>query len=144
MNDQLQTVEKTMTIIGELKTSCKIEPSDSGDPLTYAGVVDSDLIKEISPMAEKYFGVVYNPAGKSNFFGNLTDDFSKAIGGIRKEQTVFRKNISKNLDLYCAFWPWASKPSLTTVRIGAVCSQEEMGKEISSIMEKEIKGKSAQ
>ena len=50
MNDQLQTVEKTMTIIGELKTSCKIEPSDSGDPLTYAGIIlgTQYLIKEFS------------------------------------------------------------------------------------------------
>jgi len=137
MNEQLQTIEETMALIGELKAAYKIKASDSGDPLLYAGIVDSDLIGHITPMVEKYFGEPFNHAGKSTFFVNLTDAFSKAIGGIRKEQTVFRKKVSKSIYLYCAFWPWGSNPTKTTVRIGALCSQEEMAKEILSLMQKE-------
>jgi hypothetical protein len=118
MDDELQIIEKTMALLGELKAAHEIKTSDSGDPLLFVGVVKADVIEQITPLVEKYFGEAYKPAGKSAFFKNILDSFSKSIGGIRKEQTVFRKNVSQSLDMYCAFWPWGENPVNTTVRIG--------------------------
>ena len=137
MKDQLQAVEDTMALIGELKAAYEVKPSDSGDPLLYTGVVGTDVIEQITPTVEKYFGRPFKPAGQSALLKNLLDGFSKAIGGMRKEQTVFRKNVSKSLDLYCAFWPWGSNPVKTTVRIGVLTSGAEgIEKGIYSIMDK--------
>jgi hypothetical protein len=137
MKDQLQVVEETMALIGELKAAYEIKLSDSGDPLVFTGVVGADVIQQITPTVEKYFGVPFKPAGQSALLKNVMDGFSKAIGGMRKEQTVFRKNVSKSLDLYCAFWPWGSNPVNTTVRIGVLTSGSEgLEKGIYSIMKK--------
>ena len=137
MKDQLQVVEDTMALLGELKATCEIKPSDSSDPLLFTGVIGADLIGQITPTVEKYFGGPYKPSGQSALLKNLLDGFSKAIGGMRKDQTVFRKNVSKSLDLYCAFWPWGSNPEKITVRIGVLISgSEEIEKDISSIMNK--------
>ncbi|MBT3178869.1 hypothetical protein [Desulfobacula sp.] len=137
MKDQLKTIEEAMSLIGELKTTFEIKPPDSKDPLLYTGVVEADVIEQITPIVEKYYGRPFKPAGKSALLKNLTDGFSKAIGGMRKDQTVFRKDISKSLYLYCAFWPWGSNPVNTTVRIGVLTTgSEEPGKEIYSIMGK--------
>ena len=137
MKGQLQTVEETMALIGELKAVYEIKPEDSGDSLLFTGVVESDLIEQITPTVEKYFGGPFKPNGQSALLKNLMDGFSKAIGGMRKEQTVFRKNVSKSLDLYCAFWPWGSNPVKTTVRIGVLTSGSEgIEKGLYSIMDK--------
>ena len=137
MKDHLQIVEKTMDLIGELKTTYEIKPPDSKDPLLYTGVVEADVIAQITPIVEKYFGSPFKPAGQSALFKNLMDGFSKTIGGMRKEQTVFRKDISKSLYLYCAFWPWGSNPVNTTIRIGILTTgKEEIEKEIYDIMGK--------
>jgi hypothetical protein len=137
MKSQLQTVEETMALIGELKTTYEIEPSNSGDPLLFTGVFEAEVIKQITPTVEKYFGRPFKAAGQSAFLNNLMDRFSKAIGGMRKEQTVFRKHVSESLDLYCAFWPWRSNPARTTVRIGVLPSGSgEIEKGIYSVMDK--------
>ena len=99
METHTDTIKQTLSVIGELKSNFEIEPADSGNPLIFAGIVNSDIVQDIIPVAEKYFGQVYKPAGKSTFMTNLTDKFAKAIGGIRKEQTVFRKTVSQSLDL---------------------------------------------
>lgn len=125
MENQQQLVAKTLGLIRELKDNYPIVTSDSGDPLLYTGVAGSDIIKLISPTVEKYFGQPYKPAGKSSLLKNMTDSFSKAIGGMRKEQTVYRKSVSASVHLYCAFWPWGSNPVKTTVRVGLVSSSDE-------------------
>ena len=134
MDTHIDTIKETLSVIRELKSGFDLEPSDSRDPLVFAGVVDSDIIEEITPLVEKYFGRAYKPAGKSAFLINMTDRFAKAIGGIRKEQTVFRKNVTPTLDLYCAFWPWGSNPVRTTVRIGVLGDTQGMENEIGSLM----------
>ena len=134
MDNHIDTIKETLSVIRELKSGFKLEPSDSRDPLVFAGVVDSGIIQEITPLVEKYFGRAYKPAGKSAFICNLTDRFAKEIGGFRKEQTVFRKNITPTLDLYCAFWPWGSNPVRTTVRIGVLGDTQGLENKIGSLM----------
>ncbi len=136
MEENVSVIEQTMPLIGELKSFFEIKPMDSDDPLLFAGVVLSDIILDISPVVEKYFGGPFKAAGKSAFLKNYFDGFTRSIGGMRTEQTVFRKQVSKGLDLYCAFWPWGSNPVKTTVRVGVLCDSEELGNQVSPIMGK--------
>lgn len=137
MSDYLQVVDETLALIKELNAEYEITSADAGDPLLYSGVVGSDVIAEITPTVEKYFGRAFKPAGQGAFLKNIIDGFTKDIGGIRKEQTVFRKQVSASLNLYCAFWPWGSDPIKTTVRIGVLCDLDEASeKDISVILKK--------
>jgi len=138
MDTYLETVDSTLSVISELMSGFDIKPSDSRDPLVFAGVVQSDMLDEITTVVESYFGKAYKPAGKSAFFRNYTDQFVRDIGGIRKEQTVFRKAITDTLDCYCAFWPWGSDPVNTTVRIGVLCDCGEIGTLIYPLIMKNV------
>ena len=124
-------------LIGELHSGFGIRIDGEGcGPLLFAGTVASDAVEKLSAQVEQRFGKPYKPAGQGAFFKNYFDGFVKAAGGIRKEQTLYRKDISPTLTLYCALWPWGSNPIKTTVRIGLLCgsSAEEHA------MEKALRG----
>lgn len=137
MSDQLHKVEETMGLIAELKESFGIQPSKNDDPLLYTSVVQGNVVQQISPVVEEYFGKPYKKAGQSAFMKNLTDEFAKTLGGMRKEQTFFRKDVSEAVQLYCAFWPWGTDPEKTTVRIGILTDgNDEFDHEAKEIMKK--------
>ena len=98
---------------------------DCEGDLLYGGVAETDLIAKITPLVENYFGKPYKAAGEGAFFKNLFDGFVKQVGGIRKDQTLYRLDLSDTAKLYCAFWPWGSNPIKTTVRIGLFSTDEE-------------------
>ncbi|RCK81386.1 MAG: hypothetical protein OZSIB_2255 [Candidatus Ozemobacter sibiricus] len=126
MNDKINAIREVLRVIPELKTrfGVKRNPQEN-DPLLFVGVTDSAAIKEIAPLVETFFGKPYKPPGETAFLMNLFDHFVKEVGGVRREQTLFRKEISKGLNLFCAFWPWASDPTKTSVRIGLLCAEED-------------------
>ncbi|HNX74612.1 MAG TPA: hypothetical protein PLM07_20260 [Candidatus Rifleibacterium sp.] len=122
MNKHLPEIRKTLELIDIIESKYKIKPNhDVDDPLLYCGVADSNLIQQLSEEVEKFFGKAYKPAGEGAFFKNFFDRFIREVGGARKDQTLFRKEISESVVMYCAFWPWGSNPIKTSVRIGLVC-----------------------
>jgi hypothetical protein len=122
MEKQLQDVRETLKLINIIETKYRIKPNnDVDDPLLYCGVADSNIIDQLAMDVEKYFGKPYKPAGEGAFFKNFFDRFMREVGGARKEQTLFRREISDQAVMYCAFWPWGSNPIKTSVRIGLLC-----------------------
>ena len=100
----------------------------------YCGVAKSNLISEITPIVEEYFGKPYKTAGNSAFFMNMFDKFIKKVGGIRSEQTLYRKDITDKVILYCAFWPWGTEPIKTSVRIGLICYDKKEEEELTGYL----------
>jgi hypothetical protein len=121
MKEKLEKIRSCLQLIETLEDKYGIEPGDSDDPLFYTGVAESNIIKDLSPDVEKHFGKAYKPAGEGAFFKNFFDKFVKEVGGARKEQTLFRKDIDDQTILYCAFWPWGTDPVRTSIRIGLLC-----------------------
>lgn len=122
ITEQVKEIKKNLKLISLLEKQFGIRPnSDVDDPLLYCGVAQSDLISQLSPEVEKFFGKAYKPAGEGAFFKNLFDKFIKSVGGVRKDQTLYKKDIEKGVVLYCAFWPWGTQPVKTSVRIGLLC-----------------------
>ncbi|MDD3148564.1 MAG: hypothetical protein PHD82_14820 [Candidatus Riflebacteria bacterium] len=122
MNKHLPEIRKILGLIDIIEGKYKIKPNhDVDDPLLYCGVADSNLITQLGEEVEKFFGKPYKPAGEGAFFKNFFDRFMREVGGARKDQTLFRKEISDSIVIYCAFWPWGSNPVKTSVRIGLVC-----------------------
>ena len=122
ITEQVKTIKKNLKLIGKLEKEFGLKPNtDIDDPLLYCGVAQSNLIADLTPLVEEYFGAAYKPAGETAFFMNLFDKFIKSVGGVRKEQTLFKKDIAEGVILYCAFWPWGTSPVKTSVRIGLVC-----------------------
>ena len=128
INEQIDEIKKNLKLIGLLEKQFDMRPNpDVDEPLVYCGVAKTNLISEITPIVEEQFGKPYKTAGDSAFFMNLFDKFIRKVGGIRTEQTLYRKDITDKVILYCAFWPWGSEPVKTSIRIGLVCydSKEE-------------------
>lgn len=122
MQNQLKKIREALKIIDLIEAKFKIKPNhDIDDPLLYCGVADSNIMKQLTEEVEKIFSKAYKPAGEGAFLKNFFDKFVREVGGARKEQTLFRKEISEQVFLYCAFWPWGSNPVKTSIRIGLVC-----------------------
>lgn len=137
MKENLKNIRETLKVIEVLEKKFNLKPNnDVDEPLLYCGVAKTDIVKEIEKEVSKYFGEPYKPAGESAFFKNFFDRFIKHVGGARKDQTLFRKDIDEHACMYCAFWPWGTKPVKTSVRIGLVC----YGADERDIYQKELKG----
>lgn len=137
MKESLNKIRETLKLIDLIEDKFKIKSNpDVDDPLLYCGVANSDLIDALTVEVEKFFGEAYKPAGAGAFFKNFFDRFVKEVGGTRKDQTLFRKDIDERTCMYCAFWPWGTQPVKTSVRIGVVC----FGADERDYFSKELKG----
>ena len=133
----VDTIKETLELIPLMKSKFGITRNrDSCDELLYTGVAQSDVIDELSQEVAKYFGSPYKAKGDGAFWANWFDSFVKSVGGIESDQTLYKKEISETVTMYCAFWPWGSNPVKTSVRIGVLCSDD---KERSGLA-KELKG----
>ncbi len=122
MNNHLPEIRKTLDLIEIIENKYRIKPNnDVDDPLLYCGVADSNIISQLGEEVEKFFGKPYKPAGEGAFLKNFFDKFIREVGGARKDQTLFKKEITESVIMYCAFWPWGSNPVKTSVRIGLLC-----------------------
>lgn len=129
MQATIDELRKRLSLIPELKKKYGLKPNrDVKDPLLFAGVVESNIIERLAPDVEAHFGPPYKAAGAGSFWKNLFDPFVRAIGGIRKDQTLYRHDVAPGVQLYCAFWPWGSNPVKTSVRIGLACRDEATGR----------------
>lgn len=137
MQNQLKKIRESLKIIDLIEKKFKIKANnDIDDPLLYCGVADSNIMLPLTEEVEKVYGKAYKPAGEGAFLKNFFDKFVKEVGGARKEQTLYRKEISEQIFLYCAFWPWGSNPVKTSIRIGLVC----YGADERDALTKELKG----
>jgi hypothetical protein len=120
---QTQTPEEmldhALTLISDLKREFKLKSNNRDKiPFFYCGVADSNIIEGIMLLVIKYFGNPYKASGEISFWMNFFDSFVKDVGGVRREQTLFRLDCGEGIQLFCAFWPWGSDPIKTSIRIG--------------------------
>ncbi|MBU0483601.1 MAG: hypothetical protein KKB30_03710 [Proteobacteria bacterium] len=117
MKEHIQTIREDLKIIGELHARFPLKKNeDSCGPLLYTCIAPSELVEDLKIFVRQYFGPPYKEAGEGVFFKNLFDKFARAVGGMGKDQTYFRKEISSDLVLCCAFWPWSGNSGKTSVR----------------------------
>lgn len=138
ISENVKRIKQNLKLITTLEKDFDVVPNNdnNNDPTLYIGVAKSDIVEKIIPEVEKYFGKPYKKAGSSAFWGNLFDNFLKSVGGVRKEQTLYRILIAEGVFLYCAFWPWGTEPVRTSIRIGLMCSSSELDEAYT----KELKG----
>lgn len=138
ISENVKTIKQTLKLISTLEKKFNVKPNNNNndDPTLYIGVANSDIVEALTPEVEKYFDEPYKKAGDSAFWGNLFDSFIKSVGGINKDQTLYRKQIDDGIFLYCAFWPWGSDPIRTSIRIGLMCTSSELD----DAYTKELKG----
>ena len=91
---------------------------DDRNPLTRVTVVGPKKLKKVEAAMEQVFGVAFKPAGTSAIWKNLVNSLVKGVGGIKRDQTLFQKELEPQVFLYCAFWPWESDPGRISVRVG--------------------------
>ncbi len=118
----LAALRDALALVPALREKHRLKPNrDVRQPLLYAAVVESDIVEALAADVEGTFGAPYKARGAGCFWKNLFDPFVKAIGGIRRDQTLYRRDVAPGLSIYCAFWPWGSNPVKTSVRFGVLC-----------------------
>lgn len=120
--DNLSKIEKILGLIEIAEKKFNVRSStDHNEPLLYCGVINSKHLEKFEAEVEQHFGKPYKPTGKYAFFKNYFDNFVKEAGGIRKSQTLYRKDINEVTSMFCAFWPWKIDNQKTTIRLGLIC-----------------------
>lgn len=123
----LTALRAELALVPALREKFRLQTNrDVRQPLLYAGVVESDIVAALTPDVEARFGPPYKAAGAGAFWKNLFDRFVREIGGIRRDQTLYRRDIAPGVTLYCAYWPWGSNPVKTSIRIGVLCPEAEL------------------
>jgi len=117
-----QVINELSTVVGELgkRASLKLT-TDQRNALLCTTVVPSDRVASLLDVVAGLMGPAVKPAGKSAWLKNWFDPFYRSVGGIQREQTLFRRELAAGLSIYCAFWPWASDPKRTSIRVGVSC-----------------------
>ena len=69
----------------------------------YELVIFNDEIEEWTTVLSSILGAAQKPSGVEPTQGDL--DLTKASGGIRVEQTLFKKELG-DLTIIAKFWPW--------------------------------------
>ncbi len=112
-------IREALPLIQEMVNQFGVdENTKGGHTAMFVGVIGSEKIGDLLPEVARYLGPPYKAAGEGVFFKNLFDSFAKSFGGMRKEQIYFRKELAEGVVLFCAFWPWATNPPKTSIRVG--------------------------
>lgn len=128
ITEEVKIIKQHLKLISKLEKEFGVVPNnaENDDPTLYIGVASTGLLSRLTPEVEKVFGEPYKKAGDSAFWMNLFDNFVKSVGGVRNDQTLYKKKIAEGVFLYCAFWPWSIETVKTSVRIGLICETREL------------------
>src|SRR2546423_270076 len=120
-----QVINELSVVVAELvkRASLEMQP-DRRNVLMRTTVVPTDKVPRVLDVVAELLGPAVKPAGKSAWWKNWVDPFYRSVGGIQREQTLFRRELCAGLSLYCAFWPWASDPKRVSIRVGISCGDE--------------------
>lgn len=123
MSDVVPRIREILRVIPTMRKRCKVRRNkEACRPLLYVGVAESDVVAQLAELVEADFGPPYKPAGEGAFWKNLLDGFVKTVGGVSRDQTLYRLELAPKIQLFCAFWPWGSDPTRTSVRLGLLCA----------------------
>lgn len=86
--------------------------------LLYVGVLATSMLPEIESLLAEVVGLPYKPRGQTAILKNFFDAFVKRVGGIRRSQSLYRREFDGEVSVYVALWPWESKPERVSLRIG--------------------------
>ena len=132
--DDSQVLAELGKVVGELRERGPLDlRRDKRDPLLHTTVVGTPRVADLTAIVANVLGQPYKPAGKGAFFMSWFDPFVKAVGGVERQQTLFRRDLVPGLSLYCAFWPWASEPGRTSIRIGLACLDAKRAKSLADL-----------
>jgi hypothetical protein len=88
----------------------------------YEAVSESRVINTVGKQLEEFFGPPCKRAGKSIPLMLRLNPSVKYLGGIRKEQSFFRRGLKLG-EFYGALWPWQTNPETITVHLGFCCDK---------------------
>jgi hypothetical protein len=140
VSENLVTLRNTLGLIDTMKAEFGVRPTpENSQPLLFTGVAESVVIEHLTERVAEHFGPPYKAAHQGAFFMNLFDGFVKAVGGVNRDQTLFRKDFEDGVTLYCAFWPWGSNPVKTSVRLGLLCRSHTRRRDLEREFAKEFR-----
>lgn len=121
MNEQAtrEVLDEIRRLIGEVRGT-GIEFAYNGE-LLFLGVTSPTAIPGIEGILEGSLGRPYKVKGDRALWMNFFERFVRDVGGIRRNQTLYRRPMTERIILYAALWPWATRPDKVSIRIGIHC-----------------------
>ncbi len=118
MNDQRRdAIRQKLELIGELKAVPKVKPHDSRFENEIALVAPAAVTAEVDTVVQRYLGEPTKPAGKGLPLSLKFNSVIRALGGIRKEQTLYMVALDEVVTFYVAYWPWGGGERFT-IKVG--------------------------
>lgn len=112
----LQEVER---LLAEVRGT-GVEFAYNGE-LTFLGVTSPSAVTGLEEILRRSFGAPYKEKGHRALWMNFFERFVRDVGGIRRNQTLYKRPMGGAVILYAALWPWATRPDRVSVRIGLHC-----------------------
>jgi hypothetical protein len=112
-------LEEIGRLIGEVRRT-GIEFAYNGE-LLFLGVTSPTAIPGLERIFESSLGRPYKERDRRALWMNFFERFVRDVGGIRRNQTLYRRPMGDSVTLYAALWPWATRPDKVSVRIGLHC-----------------------
>ena len=116
-----QTIDKFLSIIPEVKGKYRREErkyEEQPDTTNYRLVYKAGTLDGVLEILGRYFGEPLTPSGKRTPWRLRKHKVIVATGGIRKEQTLYVRDVEEGLTQYAAIWPWASDDKYYTLHVG--------------------------
>lgn len=133
--DESQIIGALGKLVTDLATRGSLSlAADQRNVLLRVTVVPTDKVSTLVGLVTELMGPAVKPAGQTAWWKNWFDPFYRSVGGIQREQTLFQKKIGDGVSLYCAFWPWASEPKRTSLRVGISCPDESRRKALEKLL----------
>jgi hypothetical protein len=133
--DESQIVSALAKLVTDLATRGSLSlAADRRNALLRVTVVPTDKVASLVGLVTELMGPAVKPAGETAWWKNWFDPFYRAVGGIQREQTLFQQQLEGEVSLYCAFWPWASEPKRTSMRVGIACADESRRKALEKLL----------
>lgn len=80
-------------------------------------VAPREQLEPVATIVEEHLGAPLKEAGAAVPKELAKNPMTSAMGGVRKDQTLYVKPIDDGLSLYVAFWPWGGGARFT-IKVG--------------------------
>lgn len=110
-------LERQADLASMLQRLPGVQPHESRFEGEISLVSDSSGQGAVSAMVEERFGPAAKPANAPVTAALGLHPLLEAIGGVRRDQTLYLNELAGGLTLYVAYWPWGGGKRFT-IKLG--------------------------
>jgi hypothetical protein len=116
-DQQRKSLSQELGIVGALLAVDGVRKHETRFANEVALVAPTKAREAVDRIVADRLGAAVKAAGSPTPTDLAQSSLCRALGGIRADQTLYRKSLDAELAVYVAFWPWGSGQQFT-IKIG--------------------------